>query len=73
VDEGVMLGKDGSFTAGWRFTGYDVDTATNVERNAIAGRLNQALSSLGSGYMVHIDTLRESAASYPSPERSEFT
>ncbi|MEZ8995919.1 conjugal transfer protein TrbE [Vibrio sp. 10N.222.54.A1] len=72
VDEGVMLGKDGSFTAGWWFMGMDVDTATHVERNAMASRLNQALSSLGSGYMVHVDTLREVATSYPSPEDSAF-
>ncbi len=72
VDDGVMLGKDGSFTAGWMFTGMDVDTATHTERNAMTQRLNQALSSLGSGYMMHIDTVREVAASYPEAEASAF-
>ncbi|EJE8675443.1 DUF87 domain-containing protein [Vibrio parahaemolyticus] len=72
VDDGVMLGKDGSFTAGWRFTGMDVDTATNLERNAMTARLNQALSSLGSGYLLHVDTIREVADSYPDAESSAF-
>ncbi|GAL14286.1 conjugative transfer protein TrbE [Vibrio astriarenae] len=73
VADGVMLGKDGSFTAGWRFAGSDVDTATNGERNAIAQRLNQALSSLGSGYMVHVDTLRSVTRAYPDASASFFT
>ena len=72
VDDGILLGKDGSFTAGWLFSGMDVDTATNMERNAMMSRLNQALSSLGTGYMVHVDTNRELATSYPAPEQSHF-
>ncbi|HBC3902267.1 helicase HerA domain-containing protein [Vibrio harveyi] len=72
VDDGVMLGKDGSFTAGWSFSGMDIDTATNTERNTMAARLNQALSSLGSGYLVHVDTIREVADSYPDVNASAF-
>ncbi|TOG35967.1 hypothetical protein CGJ02_26720, partial [Vibrio parahaemolyticus] len=50
----------------------DVDTATNLERNAMTARLNQTLSSLGSGYMLHVDTIREIADSYPDVESSAF-
>ncbi|GAM65496.1 incP-type conjugative transfer protein trbE [Vibrio ishigakensis] len=72
VDEGVMLGKDGSFTAGWAYMGADVDTATNLERNAASARLNQALASLGSGYMIHVDTNRSITTSYPAAQSSHF-
>ncbi|WP_257576255.1 hypothetical protein [Vibrio parahaemolyticus] len=67
-----MLGKDGSFTAGWRFTGMDVDTATNLERNAMTARLNQTLSSLGSGYMLHVDTIRELPTPIPTLSLRRF-
>ncbi|MFZ3467100.1 conjugal transfer protein TrbE [Vibrio harveyi] len=72
VDDGVMLGKDGSFTAGWVFTGVDIDSAMASERNFISQRINQALSSLGSGWMVHVDSNREIVRAYSDKQSSHF-
>lgn len=72
VDDGVMLNKDGSFSAAWLYSGLDVDTATHRDRNNHANRINQALSSLGTGWMVHVDSIRTLTSSYSPREASHF-
>ncbi|CAG23460.1 mating pair formation protein TrbE [Photobacterium profundum] len=72
VDNGVMLNKDGSFTAAWTYTGLDAATATNTDRNDAVYRVNRALSSLGSGWMIHVDAIRQQTGAYPPPESSHF-
>src|SRR4051794_34561424 len=56
--DGVVVGKNGALIAGWRYAAPDNASATFDERNALAARLNQALSSLGSGWMWHVDAMR---------------
>ncbi|MEJ5074856.1 conjugal transfer protein TrbE [Enterobacter ludwigii] len=72
VSDGVMLNKDGSFTAAFAYRGPDISSATPAERNLVAQRMNQTLASLGSGYMTQIDAIRSSVAAYSSPEQSHF-
>lgn len=72
VDNGILLNKDGSFTAAWMFSGLDVATATNVDRNDVVFRVNRALSSLGSGWMIHVDSIREQTKAYPPKDSSHF-
>ena len=50
VDEGIVLNKDGSFQRTARFRGPDLDSATPAELVGVAGRLNNALRRLGSGW-----------------------
>lgn len=66
VDEGVVLNKDGSFTAGWAFRGPDLDSATPGELEALAHHLNRLFASLGNGWMLHCDALRVPSPPYPS-------
>ncbi|WP_299864064.1 conjugal transfer protein TrbE [uncultured Roseobacter sp.] len=65
IDEGVVLSKDGSLQRTARFRGPDLDSATSAELVATAGRLNNALRRLGSGWAVFVEAQRVPARAYP--------
>jgi len=65
VDEGIVLNKDGSFQRTAKFRGPDLDSAVPAELVAVAGRLNNALRRLGSGWAVFVEAQRHSAGGYP--------
>src|SRR6476660_10655739 len=65
VDEGVVLNKDGSFQRTARFRGPDLDSAVPAELVAVAGRLNNALRRLGSGWALFVEAQRHAAGAYP--------
>ena len=65
VGEGVVLNKDGSFQRTARFRGPDLDSAVPAELVAVAGRINNALRRLGSGWAVFVEAQRVPAISYP--------
>ncbi|RXH41552.1 conjugal transfer protein TrbE [Bradyrhizobium zhanjiangense] len=65
VDEGVILNKDGSFQRTAKFRGPDLDSAVPAELVGVAGRLNNALRRLGSGWAVFVEAQRHSAGAYP--------
>ncbi|MET4218769.1 type IV secretion/conjugal transfer VirB4 family ATPase [Bradyrhizobium sp. LB14.3] len=65
VDEGIILNKDGSFQRTARFRGPDLDSSVPAELVAVAGRLNNALRRLGSGWAVFVEAQRHSAGGYP--------
>ena len=64
--EGVVLNKDGSFQRTARFRGPDLDSAVPAELVAVAGRLNNALRRLGSGWAVFVEAQRVPAGVYPT-------
>tara|TARA_R110000824_G_scaffold24090_3_gene85363 strand:- start:17588 stop:20104 length:2517 start_codon:yes stop_codon:yes gene_type:complete len=63
--EGVVLNKDGSFQRTARFRGPDLDSAVPAELVAVAGRINNALRRLGSGWAEFVEAQRVPASSYP--------
>ena len=65
VDEGIVLNKDGSFQRTARFRGPDLDSAVPAELVAVAGRLNNALRRIGSGWAVFVEAQRHPANQYP--------
>jgi type IV secretion/conjugal transfer VirB4 family ATPase len=65
VGPGVVLDKDGSLQRTARFRGPDLDSATPSELVATAGRLNNALRRLGSGWAVFVEAQRVPARDYP--------
>lgn len=65
VDAGIILNKDGSFQRTAKFRGPDLDSAVPAELVAVAGRLNNALRRLGSGWAVFVEAQRHSAGAYP--------
>jgi type IV secretion system protein TrbE len=65
VDEGIVLNKDGSFQRTARFRGPDLDSSVPAELVAVAGRLNNALRRLGSGWAVFVEAQRYPSNAYP--------
>lgn len=72
VDEGVIVGKNGSFMAAWLYQGEDHANTTDKAREMVSFRINQALSAMGSGWMVHVDAVRRAAPGYSERARSHF-
>jgi type IV secretion system protein VirB4 len=64
VDDGVVLQKDGSLLAGWRYHGPDLSAATPEELNALSRQLNDALLPSTDDWMFHVDAVRRSAVAY---------
>ncbi|KRQ01819.1 conjugal transfer protein TrbE [Bradyrhizobium yuanmingense] len=65
ANEGIVLNKDGSFQRTARFRGPDLDSAVPAELVAVAGRLNNALRRLGSGWAIFVEAQRHFAGPYP--------
>ncbi|WP_234053453.1 MULTISPECIES: conjugal transfer protein TrbE [unclassified Xanthobacter] len=65
VAPGIVLNKDGSFQRSAAFRGPDLDSATSAELVGAAGRLNNALRRLGTGWAIFVEAQRNPAAFYP--------
>ncbi len=72
VDDGVVVGKNGSFMAAWLYQGDDNASSTDEQREMVSFRINQALANLGNGWMVHVDAVRRPAPNYPDAGHSHF-
>jgi type IV secretion/conjugal transfer VirB4 family ATPase len=72
VDDGVVVCKNGAFMAAWLYQGDDNANSTDEQRNMTSVRINQALSGLGNGWMIHVDAVRRPAPEYPDAQRSHF-
>jgi type IV secretion/conjugal transfer VirB4 family ATPase len=72
VDDGVIVGKNGSFMAAYLYAGNDNASSTDEDRGNVSMRINQALAALGNGWMVHVDAVRRPATTYPETTLSAF-
>ncbi|HCJ4394768.1 TPA: conjugal transfer protein TrbE [Legionella pneumophila] len=72
VDDGVIVGKNGSFMAAWMYQGEDIANTTDEAREMMAFRINQALSAMGNGWMIHVDAIRRAAPGYSERDASHF-
>jgi type IV secretion system protein VirB4 len=72
VDDGVIVCKNGAFMAAWLYQGDDNANSTDEHRNMTSLRINQALSGLGNGWMMHVDAVRRPAPEYPDAQLSRF-
>lgn len=65
VAPGVILNKDGSFSACVSFRGPDLESSTPEELMAVRARLNNMLKRLGTGWCLHMEARRRVADPYP--------
>lgn len=72
VDDGIIINKNGSFTACWYYEGEDNESATKEEREALSVALNSAFKKFDGSFTLNFDACRQEAPHYPSPEESEF-
>src|SRR2546427_927966 len=68
VEDGVVLQKDGSLLAGWRYHGPDLSAATPEELDALSHHVNDALLPFTDDWMFHVDAIRRLAGAY-APSR----
>src|SRR6266853_1852980 len=68
VDDGVVLQKDGSLLAGWRYHGPDLAAATPEELDALSRHVNDTLLPFTDDWMFHVDAIRRPAVAY-TPSR----
>lgn len=61
----VMLNKDGSLLAAYRFRGPDLDSCSDHELIATRARMNNALRRLGSRWCLHVEAHRRPSQHYP--------
>lgn len=72
ADDGVCLNKDGSLTAGFIFAGADVSSSTIAQRNDLMNRINNVLCGFGTGWMVHVEAVRDRAPDYLNTDTAAF-
>ncbi|NSM26898.1 DUF87 domain-containing protein [Shewanella sp. ZOR0012] len=72
-DDGVIANKDGSLTAGFVFRGVDISSSTIEERNHLTSRISDLLVSFGTGWMIHVDAVRQTSPEYLNQEMSHFS
>lgn len=72
VEDGIIVGKNGSFMAAWLYEGADNASATSEERELTSLRINQAFAKLSSGWMIHVDAVRMPAPNYSEKNKSHF-
>ncbi|MDL2210745.1 conjugal transfer protein TrbE, partial [Desulfovibrio sp. OttesenSCG-928-O18] len=72
IAPGVTLNKDGSFLAGWEIRGQDTASSTESDLALVSSRFNNAVKLLGSGWMLHMDSIRNSHKAYPAADKGHF-
>ncbi|WP_028389220.1 VirB4 family type IV secretion/conjugal transfer ATPase [Legionella fairfieldensis] len=72
VEDGIIVGKNGSFMAAWLYQGHDNSSSTEEECELVSFRINQALAKMGSGWMIHVDAVRRTEPSYSERNLSHF-
>lgn len=72
-DDGVVANKDGSLMAGFVFRGVDISSSTFSDRNALADSISDLLVSFGTGWMLHVEAVRQKTAEYLNKENSHFS
>lgn len=72
VEDGVIVGKNGVLMAAWVFCGDDTASSTDIERERVSFRINQALSRLGNDWMIHVDAIRKPALAYSDKALSNY-
>lgn len=73
VDEGIIIGKDGSLMAAFEYHAQDVFSATPSQRNTTARQLNQLLNKFDGGWSVQFDSIRTPINYYPPRYDNYFT
>ena len=72
IEDGIIVCKSGAFMAAWMYAGDDLANSTEAERDQVADILNTALAALGSGWMIHVDAVRQDAPRYIGKGLSHF-
>lgn len=72
VNDGIVIGKSGALMASWLYQGEDISALPDNAREMLSFRINQALSEMGSGWMIHVDAIRRASPNYSAVKDSYF-
>jgi type IV secretion system protein TrbE len=64
--QGIVLNKDGSFSAAFAIQGPDRASSTDEELNALSHHVSRAFAPLVSAWTFHYDAVRRPAVAYPT-------
>lgn len=67
IADGVLVNKQGTFSAGWSYRAPDLESSVPEELTAIAQGINRALAPLHNEWFLHIDAVRVPSMQYPEP------
>lgn len=65
IEEGIVLNKDGSFTACFYYCGPDMESSLGSEHDSLSAHINAVLCKLSTGWIINIDLIRVEAIEYP--------
>jgi type IV secretion/conjugal transfer VirB4 family ATPase len=68
--QGVVLNKDGSFTAAFEIQGPDRASSTDEQLNSLSAHVSRAFGPFVTSWTFHFDAVRRPAPSYP--EEGDF-
>lgn len=72
VEDGIVVGKDGSLQASWLYRGEDQASSADQQLDQATVLINKALAPLGTGWILNVDAARRPAPSYPARHLSSF-
>ena len=64
VAPGIVLNKDGSFQASFRYRGPDLESSTEEELVAVTARVNNVLRRFGAGWALFFEAVRQPQSDY---------
>ncbi|MDR3230130.1 MAG: hypothetical protein LBT65_01705 [Synergistaceae bacterium] len=71
IPPGVVAMKNGSYLVGYFCEGPDLESATVEEIEHLHAMTNSAMRRLGNGWMIHFESVRKPADSYPTNHFTE--
>ncbi|MDR3355345.1 MAG: hypothetical protein LBO21_09915 [Synergistaceae bacterium] len=66
ISENVIEMKNGSYLAGFWYTGPDLESATKEETESLSAYVSRAIMRLGRGWALHAEMIRKPAEGYPN-------
>lgn len=72
IEDGIILGKDGSLSASYIYQCDDSDSSTAADCDLLAHHINALLLQFGNGWVMHIDCIRKGVENYEHASLSKF-
>ena len=72
IEDGIILGKNGSLSVSYEYTCADSDSSTQDEKDNLSRILNQTFLRMSDGWSMHIDCVRSESDTYSKRSRSHF-
>ena len=72
IEDGIILGKDGSLSASYIYQCDDSDSSTAADCDLLAHHINALLLQFGNGWLMQVDCIRKGVENYEHASLSKF-